>query len=131
MRENKKMAKNLMYVFGAMFIILGVLGFVYNPLLGLFTTNYAHNLVHVVSGILSFVFASRGESAPRSFALILGVIYLLLTVFGFMQGSGNLFGIVAINGADNFLHLLFAVLFLGVGLTKPSNAMSPASASYR
>jgi hypothetical protein len=118
------MTKNLMYVLGAVFIILGILGFVQNPILGVFQVNTVHNLIHLLSGILAFVFAAKGESEARTFALILGVVYLLITVLGFIQGSGQLLGIVAINTADNFLHLVLAVVFLGLGLTKPAGSMA-------
>lgn len=121
------MTKNLLYVLGAVFVVLGILGFFNNPVLGLFEVNAAHNLVHLVSGILAFVFASKGESEARTFSLILGVVYLLITVLGFIQGSGNLLGVVTINTAGNFLHLVLAVVFLGIGLTKPAGSMAPNS----
>lgn len=114
------MTKNILYVLGAVFIVLGVLGFVNHPILGIFEVNTMHNLIHLVSGILAFVFASKGETEARTFSLVLGVIYLLITVLGFIQGNGQLLGIVAINNADNFLHLIFAVVLLGLGLMKPS-----------
>jgi hypothetical protein len=118
------MVKNVLYVMGAVFVVIGILGFFNNPILGLFEVNLVHNLVHLASGILAFVFASKGESEARTFALILGVIYLLITVLGFIQGNGNLLGLVAVNTADNFLHLVLAVVFLGVGLTKPAGSMA-------
>jgi nicotinamide riboside transporter PnuC len=119
------MTKNLLYVLGAVFVILGILGFVNHPILGIFEVNTVHNLIHLLSGILAFVFASKGESEARTFSLILGVVYLLITVLGFIQGNGNLLSLVTINTADNFLHLVLAVVLLGLGLTKPAGSMAP------
>ncbi len=113
------MTKKLLYAFGSIFLVIGILGFVKNPVLGIFDTNAAHNAVHLVSGILAFVFGSRSEISGKTFALILGVVYLLVTVFGFIQGSGNLFGVIVVNTADNFLHLLLSIVFLGIGLSNP------------
>lgn len=123
------MTKKFLYVSGAVFVAMGVLGFFYNPLLGLFEINTAHNIIHLVSGILAIGFATRGETEGKTFALILGVVYLLVSVLGFIQGDGKLLSVVAINGADNFLHLFFAVVFLGVGLAKPAGSMAPARQS--
>ncbi len=54
-----------MYVLGAVFIILGLLGFTQNPVLGLFQVNVVLSLIHIVSGILALVFAARGENQAR------------------------------------------------------------------
>lgn len=113
------MTKKLLYAFGSIFLVVGVLGFVKNPVLGVFDTNTAHNVLHLVSGILAFIFGSRSEIAGKTFALMLGVVYLLVTVLGFIQGDGNLFGLIVINTADNFLHLLLSIVFLGIGLSNP------------
>ncbi len=121
------MTKNILYVLGAVFIIIGILGFFNNPILGIFQVNLVHNLIHLASGVLAFIFAGRSESEARTFSLVLGVVYLLVTVLGFIQGSGNLLGIVAINTADNFLHLVLAIVFLALGLMKPATSMASTS----
>lgn len=121
------MTKNILYVLGAVFIIIGILGFFNNPILGIFQVNLVHNLIHLASGVLAFIFAARSESEARTFSLVLGVVYLLVTVLGFIQGSGNLLGIVAINTADNFLHLVLAIVFLALGLMKPATNMASTS----
>ena len=114
------MAKTIMYVAGVVFIVLGLLGFVNDPVLGIFDVNGMHNIVHLASGILAFIFASQGESQARTYALILGIVYALVTILGFMTGTGNILGLVATNGADSILHLVLAVVFLVVGLKKPA-----------
>lgn len=118
------MAKTIMYVAGVVFIALGLLGFVNDPILGIFDVDAMHNIVHLVSGILAFVFASQGERQARMFSLVLGVVYALVTILGFMTGEGKLLGLMTINGADNWLHLLFAVVFLYFGLKKPVDRMA-------
>lgn len=121
------MAKTIMYVAGAVFIVLGLLGFVNDPILGIFDVNALHNIVHLASGILALIFASQGESQARTFALVLGIVYALVTILGFMTGDGNILGLVATNGADNILHLVLAVVFLYVGLMKPKTGGAMAS----
>jgi hypothetical protein len=99
-------------VFGASFLAVGVLGFVLNPtggeLLGIFAVNVLHNLVHLLFGIFGIAAAYVGRS--RFYLQGVGIIYLLLTVLGFVPGlyAGDhlLLGLVHINLADNFLHLV-------------------------
>ena len=119
-----------MYIAGVVFIVLGLLGFVNDPILGIFDVDALHNIIHLASGILALVFASQGESQARMFALVLGIVYALVTILGFLTGDGKILGLVSVNGADNYLHLVLAIVFLVVGLKKsdattPNNMPSP------
>lgn len=123
------MAKSLMMIVGVVFILLGILGFFNDPILGIFDVDALHNIVHLASGILALIFASQGESQARTYALVLGIVYALLTVLGFLAGDdGKILGLVSNNSADNYLHLVLAIVFLVVGLKKPaSGGMSNSS----
>lgn len=108
-------------VFGAVFVLIGLLGFVMNPILGLFGVNALHNIIHLLSGIvlLAAGFANHGAYA-RVTNQIFGVVYLLVTILGFLRIEAfiNLLGMDAQGApvtADNVLHLLLAVVFLAVG----------------
>lgn len=107
-------------VFGAVFLIVGLLGFVNNPVLGLFSVNTLHNLVHVVSGaaLLGAAYYKNG-SMVRNALITFGVVYLLVTLVGFFNLAG-LNGLLAINGMDNWLHLVLGVALVGAayGLKK-------------
>jgi Domain of unknown function (DUF4383) len=76
-----------------------------------------HNLVHLLFGIFGIAAVLVGRS--RTYLQGVGVIYLLLTVLGFVPGlyAGDhlLLGLVHINLADNFLHLMLggAAAFFG------------------
>ncbi len=116
--------KNIMYVIGVVFVLLGLLGFVNDPILGIFEVDTVHNLIHLATGILALIFTAQGEAQGRKFFLIFGVVYALVTILGFLGGDSVL-GITVVNGADNVLHLLVTVVFLVIGLKKPaSGAMS-------
>ncbi len=70
------------------------------------------------------MFAGMGESQSRTFALVFGVVYALLTILGFISigasGTGHIIGpLISINGADNFFHLLVTIVLLAIGLRKP------------
>ena len=104
-------------VLGVILLLVGLLGFAMSsPLLGLFSVNPLHNVVHVVSGIVLLWagFAMGGEHAKTA-NMVFGAVYLLVAILGFL---GVLDGILGPAGmsmlADNVLHLLIGVVTLGV-----------------
>jgi hypothetical protein len=127
------MAKKSVKVLGWIFIVIGILGFIPGitsadgKLIGLFEVDSVHNIVHLISGILALIFAAKGESAAKGFAKVFGVIYGLVTIIGFMP-SGNVLGLFMVNGADNVLHLVLALIFLYVGFAQ-ARGMSASSVS--
>jgi predicted small integral membrane protein len=118
------MTKNILYVLGAVFILVGLLGFVMNPILGIFAVDTLHNIVHLVSGILAIWFARQGDAQGMMYAKVFGIVYLLVAVLGFTQASsGKILGLLAINGADNLLHVVLAAVLLYVGfMMKPAQS---------
>jgi hypothetical protein len=53
---------------------------------------------------------------------VMGVIYLVVALLGFVWPSDMLLGLVRINMADNVLHLLFTVVILAAGFGLPRAA---------
>src|ERR1043166_10237205 len=80
------MAKTVCKILGVVFLLVGVCGFAAPTLLGAHLTP-AHNLVHIVSGVLALYFGFAGSAgAARGFCIIFGLVYLLLGVCGFFLG---------------------------------------------
>lgn len=108
-------------IFGGIFIIVGILGFIPNPLVsdrGLFEVNTLHNLIHIVSG--GVLLASPYYNAPAIALRVVGVIYALVTVLGFISlDSLNSMGVAA-NHPDNWLHLALTVALLWAGFALPA-----------
>ena len=112
-------------VFGAILLLVGIVGFLVDASFNFgsgvegqnliaFEVNGTHNLVHIASGALGLAMW-RNPSSARLFALGFGVVYLLVTLLGFIQGS-NVLGLIPVNAADNILHLLIAAAGIGAGL---------------
>ncbi|HEX8052722.1 MAG TPA: DUF4383 domain-containing protein [Thermoleophilaceae bacterium] len=107
-------------VFGGTLLLVGLIGFLANasfvtgkkleddPLLGLFDVNGWHNVVHIVSGIVLLAFAKKRATAKTA-ALAFGIVYGLVTILGFIDGS-DVLAIIPTNGADNVLHLAISAL---------------------
>lgn len=120
------MTKNILTVLGAILILVGLLGFMQNPILGIFAVDTLHSLIHLASGILAIWFARQGAAQGMMLARVLGVVYLLVAALGFLQASsGKILGLITINGADNLLHVVLAAILLYVGFGMKSQS-SPA-----
>jgi uncharacterized membrane protein len=90
-------------IFGFLFILVGIAGFIPNPLVsesGVFRVNEAHNLIHIVTGVLFFA---------------------IVAILGFVFPDNMLFGIVAMNMADRWLHAALAAVLLLVGFVTPAH----------
>jgi hypothetical protein len=112
---------------GAVFIVIGLLGFTVSgghsiaghnggQLLGLFQVNSLHNLVHIAVGAVMVAAAIAGTRAARSANTLIGAVYLALGVVGLFITGDSPLNVIALNGADNGLHLVIGALLVGVGL---------------
>ncbi|MGH8893130.1 MAG: DUF4383 domain-containing protein [Actinomycetes bacterium] len=111
-------------VFGAVYVLVGLLGFAITGFSGfaetegetliIFEVNPLHNIVHLAVGALLLA-ASRSVASAKAANTTVGGVYLLVGVLGlFLVGSD--LNIIALNGADNVLHFASAIVLLGVGL---------------
>ncbi len=128
------MLKKLAILFGAVFLLVGILGFIptFSPLhddgmrylLGLFMVGGIHNAIHILSGVAALGLGYYSEKTARLYFLVFGAVYALVTVVGFIQ-KDTILGIFHVNMADNFLHLALAIAILGVGLAiKPVDSVT-------
>ena len=125
-------ARTAAFVLGVIFLIVGVLGFIPNPIVGMtgiFLTNHMHDYVHIISGIflLLGVYTSLGPSLALK---ILGVVYAIVAVLGFITmkgGDGLMFGMIAMNMLDHWLHVALAIIILAAGFGLPRTARMAAA----
>lgn len=120
--------KTAAYIFGVFFLLIGILGYVpaFTPnaqLLGIFDVSPLHNAIHVLSGIAALVGAmAYGSMGAKWYFRIFGIVYGLVTIVGFVQGS-TVLGLFGVNVADNLLHLTITAiaLYLGFGMKESSS----------
>ncbi len=113
-------------VFGAVYLLVGLLGFAVTSGVGfaateganliIFEVNPLHNVIHLAIGAALLFAGLRDTAIARSVNATVGAVYLLVGVLGLFLLNSPL-NIIALNGADNVLHLASAVLLLGVGLS--------------
>ena len=119
--------KMVAMIAGAVLVLVGLLGFVNDPILGIFEVNMIHNVVHLLSGavLLGAAFMNNGANA-RITLLVLGVVYAIVAILGFVAPSvtNSLLAddTTASMMADNVLHVLLAIVFIAVPLLVKENA---------
>jgi hypothetical protein len=113
-------------IFGAVYLLVGALGFAYTGgvgfvatkgglLLGIFEVNPLHNIAHLLIGAALLIAGLANARAAKGVNTTVGAVYLLLGIVGFfLAGTGA--NILALNTPDHFLHLASAIVLLGVGL---------------
>lgn len=113
-------------VFGAVYLLVGLLGFAYTGgvgffategglILGIFEVNVFHNVAHLLIGAALLIAGLKSVPAAKAVNTTVGAAYLLLGVIGlFLVGTAA--NILAINAADNVLHFASAVLLLAIGV---------------
>ena len=124
-------ANTLAKLVGAVFLLVGILGFVPGitsnlgditfathdsgaELLGIFSVNILHNIVHVAFGVLGLVAAQRGLG--RTYLLAGGATYLVVWLYGLVIDLTSGANFIALNTADNWLHLALGAGMLALGL---------------
>jgi hypothetical protein len=126
--EESSPARLYCLLVGAVLVIGGIIGFFYEAsfatgdsirtenAFGVLSVNGWHNLVHISIGALLLIAAG---SAARPAALFVGILYLVLSVLGFVATSDNGIGFIAendtlirlvpVNNEDNVLHLVLGI----------------------
>lgn len=112
-------------ILGAVFTLLGIAGFFVTgfddfashngeSLLG-FHVNPLHNLVHLGIGLVGLAMAWRGMA--RTFGWFLFIAYGATFIYGlFVVDNNDSSNFLALNDADNVLHLVLAALGLLLAL---------------
>ena len=123
---------------GATLVVAGIIGFFYNAeftsnesvrdaVFGILDVNGWHNLVHILTGVLGLLAFATGAYAARTYALALGVVYLLVAAWGFIVGDGeSILSIIPVNTEDNILHLLLGVAGVGAAFATQESARASA-----
>jgi len=120
--------QKLAAVFGVVFILVAIVGFIApggmamqptDPataakIFGMFPVNLLHNIAHLVFGIWGLA-ASRSWGGSKQFFVWGGTIYLILTIGGFLSPAG--FGVLPLGGSDIGLHCVLAIVMLLIGVT--------------
>ena len=119
--------------FGAVYLLVGIVGFFItgfddfagngqHEMLLFFMINPLHNIVHIVIGVAGLLLA-RTLAGARTYGWLLAVGYAAAFVYG-LFAVGQDWDFLNINGADNVLHALTAVVGLVIALLPVRTAVA-------
>lgn len=134
------LARLVALVSGAVFVLVGILGFIpgISPMadmvqgmevadaavLGIVPVNSVANIVHILLGAV-LLYASMNTSTAILVLKVFGGAYLLLGIIGLIAPEG--FGIMPLGGGEMVVHFLTALVFLVVGFMMPGEAVDSRS----
>jgi hypothetical protein len=130
--DHGKLARTAAMAVGAVFLLVGVLGFVpgitthYSDmafaghtsgakLLGIFQISILHNIVHILFGVAGLAMGRQARSAI-SYLIGGGVIYLVLWIYGLVTANTSSANFVPLNTADDWLHFVLGLGMIGLGV---------------
>ncbi len=133
--RTRSLVQRAALVVGAVFLLVGVLGFVPGitthyatltfagqdsgaQLVGLFNVSVLHNMVHLLFGVTGLALA-RTATTARLFLLGGGVIYLVLWIYGLLIDQHSMANFIPINTPDNWLHFVLGVGMIALGVLLP------------
>lgn len=113
-------ARTFARIFGPVLLLVGIVGLLLGDklLLDVLNIDVVEDLIHVVSGILLiFLGFKAGDGMAKTGVMVLGVVYLIVTVLGFVAPDF----IEAINPhgytiVDNLIHLSTGVLAVAAAM---------------
>jgi hypothetical protein len=144
MDPNRTLAQNLALLFGIVFLLVGILGFIpgittnYDELsfagsgsdaelLGIFQTSVLHNIAHLAFGV--GILLARTHEGARTYLLAGSLIYPALFIYGLFVGGNDDANFIPMNGADDVLHLALSIVFIGAyfvaGREQPAATVTP------
>jgi hypothetical protein len=116
------MARTVAAVFGSIYVLLGMIGFVLeSPLFGLFDVNGLLNLVHIVLGAVLLYGATSTLSAIQNTRRI-GAILFVLGLLGFVSADG--WGFMPLGANDIWLHLSSGAILLATGIFEVADELA-------
>lgn len=121
----------LALVVGAVYLLIGIIGYFMTGFSNFFTyesgerllvfeINGMHNLVHLVIGIAGLLLA-RTLAGARTYGWVLAIVYGAAFVYGLFAVNAE-WDFLSLNWADNWLHLITALVGLAIALAPARTA---------
>src|SRR6478672_4773567 len=135
---DRTLPQTLAVVFGAVYLVVGIIGFFWtgfshfatrnghDMILGIFMVNPLHNIAHILVGVAGLALG-RPLAGARTYGWALAVLYAALFVYGLIA-VGKSWDFLSINGADNGLHIVTAIVGLVIALLPVRTAVGRANA---
>jgi uncharacterized protein (DUF486 family) len=129
------MQKSLALIFGIVFLIIGIAGFIPalapanadgQMLLHIFQINTMQSVIHLLSAVAAFAAFAGGTYYAATYFKVFGAVYAAVALWG-LPGlthtfNSVLFGLIHVNLATELLHIAIAAVALYVGFSARERA---------
>lgn len=114
------MAKTLAGLFGIVYVVMGVLGFLNTPLVGtdgFFASNALYSIAFLAIGAVLLWGAFYAAAQTRRVNTIVGAVLAVVAIAGFLMvpERGTMLGML-VSGSDHWLNLIAGALLVGSGV---------------
>jgi hypothetical protein len=119
--------KIILYIVGIIAVLSGVVGFFGdNSVLGIYDASIAQNIVHIILGLVLLMSVMKGQTILTK---IVGIVFVILGILGFIISDNTVLGIVVNSIATNSLHLVLGVVILLISFMNKGGS-SQSSGDY-
>lgn len=143
-KRTESIERAFAFIIGTVFLLVGIAGFIpgfmtlpagspdvavdaprlllddgYGYVLGLFPTNFLHNAVHIVVGVLGLA-ASTSLGGSLVYNRGFAIAYALIAIMGLLPFTNTTFGLMPIFGNNVWFNALTALAAAYVGFIKPA-----------
>lgn len=130
------MAKSITVLFGLVLLAVALLPMLWsgNSFVGpgenvIFQTDFVHDAVHLLTGLILLLTALFGGNALSAILKLFGAVYLVVVAVGLLlhPEGGTLFaGVLYTNMWDHYLHVILGIVLIGLGFLahKEQNTMT-------
>ncbi len=98
----------------------------YGNVLGLFPTNYLHNAVHIVVGLLGIA-AATSFGGALAYNQLFAISYIAIALMGVLPITNTTFGVMPIFGNNVWFNALTGLIAGYFGFIKPAKMTDPAA----
>ena len=119
MNKNTNIVKHSLLITGVVLVLIGLLGFFNNPIFSIFPVNPLYDIIYLISGLFSIIFAVYSDDdnhqPAKKFAQWIGIIYILLILIEWKFGK-----------QISWLSIIITLDFLSIGfLSKTVRISTP------
>ncbi|MEP0956217.1 DUF4383 domain-containing protein [Microcoleus sp. FACHB-1515] len=133
------------FALGASFLLVGIAGFLpgfvspisadapslafndgYGNVLGLFPTNFLHNAIHIVVGLLGLA-AATSVGGSLVYNQLFAIAYIGIALMGLLPGANTTFGVMPIFGNNVWFNALTGLIAGYYGFVKPAKAIEASN----
>ena len=119
------MLRALAIIFGLLFLAVGIVGFIPSflkddMLFNVFHLNKVHSIFKIIAGVIALWVGFTSNPASRAYFEVFGIFFGIEAILGFIYVDRDIFGLIANNTADTWLHLVIAIIFLYLGFAFPN-----------